>query len=119
MELPSVCSAFSDPDLDTRLKSLEELTAIPIPEHYLQAEIVPRLMNYLDDDEEVLILLITQIEKVSQTVQLETTVLSLLIPLINLANIIEESVRIYSVQSIIRILKYFSIELLVNFMNSF
>ena len=109
MELPSVCSAFSDPDLDTRLKSLEELTAIAIPEHYLQAEIVPRLMNYLDDCEEVLILVITQIEKLSQTVQLETTVVSLLKPLINLANIIEESVRIYSVQTIIKILKYFSI----------
>ena len=109
MELPYVCSAFNNPDLDSRLKSLEELTAVPIPEDYLQAEIVPRLMNYLDDCDEVLISVITQIEKLSKTVQLETTVLSLLKPLLILSNIIEESVRLNSVQSIIRILKYFSI----------
>jgi hypothetical protein len=109
MELPYICSAFGDPDLSRRLQSLETLTSIPIPEDYLQDSIIPRLMNYLDDSEEVLLLTITQIEKVSKTVKSEKTVISLLKPLQSLANIIDEPIRQSSVQSLIRILQYFSL----------
>lgn len=109
MELPHICSAFADPDLYTRLSSLQELTEIPFNEENLVSLILPKLFKYLDDCEEVLLLLITQIVNLSNSCQSSSAVLLLITPLEELAGIIDDQVRHNSVEGIIKILNSFSL----------
>lgn len=109
MDLLHICSAFADPDLNIRLRSLEELTKIPIDDETLVKFIIPNLFKYLDDCEEVLLLAITQIVKLSQSCQTSSTALLLIQPLEQLSTIIDNDVRHNSVEAIIRILSFFSL----------
>ena len=107
--LNDVCADCDNPDINIRVKSIQDLTSFPLNEEDIATIIIPRLLRYLDDSEEVLLIIITQILNLKCQVQNETYIVSLFLPLEILSEIIEDEVRIAAVQAIVELLNYYEL----------
>ena len=107
--LNEVCADYDNPDSNIRIKSIQDIASFSLSEEDISQVVIPRLVQYLDDSEEVLLIIITQILKLKYLVQDQQYIYSLFLPLEILSDIIEDEVRIAAVQAIVDLLKYYEL----------
>lgn len=107
--LDSICLDFDNPDTMQRSKSIEIISNIDLNEQQISEVIIPRLLKYLDDSEELLLIIITQLIKLKDKIHSQNYALSLFLPLKILASIIEDNVRLAAVNAIAQLLVFYSL----------
>ena len=107
--LDQLCLSSEEFDINIRIQSLEALGNYNIDEIAISNIIIPRLLKYLDDSEEVLLIVIKQLLNLKHTVSTPANIYSLFIPIEILSNIIDEPVRNAAVKGIIELLKFYNL----------
>ncbi|OMJ88482.1 hypothetical protein SteCoe_9612 [Stentor coeruleus] len=107
--LDTICLAFDNPDIIQRSKSIEIISDIDLNEQEIAEIIIPRLVKYLDDSEELLLIIIIQLIKLKDRIYSKGYALSLFLPLKILASIIDDVVRLAAVNAIAQLLMFYSL----------
>lgn len=108
--LDQLCQSHSNPDINIRIQSLIDIPSYTLDENTACEILIPRILKYLNDSEEVLQIIISQILNIKKIIYTQNCIFKLFVPLEALAEIIEDNVRMSAVKAIIELLNYYELK---------
>lgn len=109
MDVGLACVDHDNPDVNVRIQSLQAVAQYSLTEKVISEVLIPRFLNYLNDSEEVLLIIITQTLYLKNQVHKAKYVYSLFLPLEILCDIIEDQVRLASIQAIADLITFYDL----------